>query len=261
MNRSLLLGAVALGAALVVGCNASSGPEPEDVGKATSAMSLQGLFDTGVDNGGNPLAIGAIDPHYVLSGDDPINMGPNAVVVTPPNGSGWNPNTATAEWISIQANATGTGLQTDNYTLTFDIPAGQDPSTATLTGTYFCGEFCTVFLNGTSVSVAGVSCWNVPQNINVAAGGPFVTGSNALEFQITSTKTNPTGVQVTVLNGTVGGSGGCTADVQCPGQWCDESTGVCTALVPNGGPVPTDPSHSNPTLNGGCTAGAGRSPA
>ena len=59
------------------------------------------------------------------------------------------------------------------------------------------------------------------------------------------------------MGGTVGGSG-CTLDAQCPGQWCDESTGVCgRPWSQNGNPVPNDPAHVAPTLNGVCTAAAG----
>jgi hypothetical protein len=49
----------------------------------------------------------------------------------------------------------------------------------------------------------------------------------------------------------------CVSDSDCPGQWCDESTGMCTAKLANGSPIPNDPAHTNPTLNGTCTAGAG----
>ena len=50
----------------------------------------------------------------------------------------------------------------------------------------------------------------------------------------------------------------CVSDASCAaGDWCNESPGACTPKLPNGAPIPTDPPHTNPTLNGTCTAAAG----
>jgi hypothetical protein len=58
--------------------------------------------------------------------------------------------------------------------------------------------------------------------------------------------------------GTCEPAGGCAVDSDCTsGHYCDESTHTCTAKVANGGAVPTDPAHTNPTLDGTCTAAAG----
>jgi MYXO-CTERM domain-containing protein len=52
--------------------------------------------------------------------------------------------------------------------------------------------------------------------------------------------------------------GGCDVDADCTGgNWCDESTHACTPTLPNGMPLPVDPPHANPTLDGTCNAGAG----
>ncbi|HEY8088198.1 MAG TPA: hypothetical protein VIF09_10145 [Polyangiaceae bacterium] len=59
-------------------------------------------------------------------------------------------------------------------------------------------------------------------------------------------------------NGKCEPSGGCNVDADCTGgNWCDETTNVCTPPVANGGAVPTDAAHTNPTLDGTCTAAAG----
>jgi uncharacterized repeat protein (TIGR01451 family) len=51
---------------------------------------------------------------------------------------------------------------------------------------------------------------------------------------------------------------GCTTDSNClAGNWCNESANSCTATLSNGTALPTDASHTNPTLNGVCTAAAG----
>ena len=53
-------------------------------------------------------------------------------------------------------------------------------------------------------------------------------------------------------------AGTCNVDADCTGgKWCDESTHTCTAKLPNGQPVPSNPPHTSPTLNGMCNAGAG----
>jgi hypothetical protein len=59
-------------------------------------------------------------------------------------------------------------------------------------------------------------------------------------------------------NGTCQAVGGCNVDADCTGgDWCDETTHVCTAPLANGTAVPSDPPHSDPTLDGTCTVAAG----
>ena len=59
-------------------------------------------------------------------------------------------------------------------------------------------------------------------------------------------------------NGLCKPAGGCLVDTDCSGgQWCNESAQTCTLPIANGGAVPTDPPHTNPTLNGICTTAAG----
>jgi hypothetical protein len=50
-------------------------------------------------------------------------------------------------------------------------------------------------------------------------------------------------------------AGGCAADADCSAsQWCDVSGGgICTAKIANGGAIPNDPAHGDPTLDGICT--------
>jgi MYXO-CTERM domain-containing protein len=59
-------------------------------------------------------------------------------------------------------------------------------------------------------------------------------------------------------NGTCEAAGACDVDADCTAEhWCDESTHICMAQIPNGGPIPTDAAHMNPTLDGTCTLPAG----
>ncbi len=58
-------------------------------------------------------------------------------------------------------------------------------------------------------------------------------------------------------NGTCEPLGGCNVDADCTaGNWCNETTHACTAKLGNGVALPSDPPHSNPTLNGSCTTAA-----
>jgi MYXO-CTERM domain-containing protein len=59
-------------------------------------------------------------------------------------------------------------------------------------------------------------------------------------------------------NATCEPAGGCNVDADCTAPlWCDESTHTCTPQVANGGALPIDGPHMNPTLDGTCNAGAG----
>jgi len=51
--------------------------------------------------------------------------------------------------------------------------------------------------------------------------------------------------------------GGCNVDGDCTaGQWCNETSHTCSVKLTNGTSIPTDAPHTNPTLNGACTASA-----
>ena len=59
------------------------------------------------------------------------------------------------------------------------------------------------------------------------------------------------------VSGVCMAAGSCDVDADCTGgDWCFEATHTCTPKLANGTLVPTDPTHTSPTLNGVCTAGA-----
>jgi hypothetical protein len=62
-----------LGAQLVFAWAASAHAEP-----------IPGLFNTGVNDAGTPLAGGSVDPHYsLIQSADPAYPGPDAIVAEP----------------------------------------------------------------------------------------------------------------------------------------------------------------------------------
>jgi len=51
---------------------------------------------------------------------------------------------------------------------------------------------------------------------------------------------------------------GCNVDADCKsGNWCNEAAHMCLPTLANGTKVPTDAGHTQPTLDGTCTAAAG----
>jgi hypothetical protein len=249
---------VAFGAVLVVGLIAlmvscAAVPPAEEVGTTSSPLTIAGLFPTGVDAGGTPLAIGATDPHYVLTSDDPAHPGPAAIVVTP--AAGWTGNTATSNWISVQPSAVGTANKVYTYTTTFTL-AGVDPASATLSGSWACDDSCALMLNGMVVATAtyAAPAWNAVGTFTVPAGSPFVTGANTLAFAATNSGGGATGLQVVSISGT---ALGCTADNQClSAQFCNTQTATCEGALPSGTPIPVISGHT-PVLDGTCTTDVG----
>ncbi|MFT3764888.1 MAG: DUF3344 domain-containing protein [Minicystis sp.] len=61
----------------------------------------------------------------------------------------------------------------------------------------------------------------------------------------------------TTTIGTCNTPPGCNTDADCSGgKWCNETAHACTDKLPNGTPIPNDPPHMGPTLNGTCTTAA-----
>jgi hypothetical protein len=241
---------LALVAAVCASCEAGAGA-PEDIGSTASAVTITGLFSTGVNAAGAPLAVGAIDPHYTLSSTDAALPGPNAITVTP--AGGWTGNTATSKWVSGQASTNGAGGAVYTYKTTFTL-AGVNPASATLTGSWSCDDSCVMNLNGTPVAQKNTPGWGTVGNFTVAAGSPFVLGTNTLSIVTSNTTGGPTGLQIVSISGAVNG---CTTDAQCTAaQFCNTQTATCTAKLTNGTAIPTITGHT-PALNGTCTAAVG----
>ena len=200
-SRCLLLCALPIhfvpGCALVVAavcasCEASTGPT-EAVATSSSALAVTGLFATGVDAAGARLAIGTIDPHYVLSSNDANFPGPDALTVNP--AGGWAGAGANSRSISVEASTTGAMGGVYTYTTTFTL-AGVDPTTATLSGQWACDDSCVLELNGTQVASKPTPAWTLVENFTVPAGSPFQLGVNTLAFVTSNTTGGPTGLQV-----------------------------------------------------------------
>ena len=122
-------------------------------------------------------------------------------------------------------------------------PAGATCTTLAVGGT---GTTTCTFTNPMGPGALGT--FLVTVNVNPTATGQIFCST----YTIGST-------QESVLLGTpIVTNVGCTLDSQClAGNWCNETAGACTPTLANGIPVPSDPKHTNPMLQGTCTTQVG----
>jgi hypothetical protein len=156
---------------------------------------IAGLWNTGFDTNGLPLAAGAIDPHYKLISQ------PAAFTDARHNffGSPWLPDGPTSFWLQPGPAAyapNGTYI----YELEFDL--GQcDPRTASITGRWAADDWAELRINGVPVpgvnAAYGFSVW-----APLAVNSGFNSGVNKLQFVVKNIGGGPTGLRVE-LSGTV----------------------------------------------------------
>jgi len=170
---------------------------------SAAVVPVSGLFSTGLDSSGSPLADGAVDPHYTITAG-PDGAG-NAAHVTLSTGfpiPPWLADTTASKWISPQANQSGDPEPPGSYVYrtTFSL-AGLDPSTVQITGQMLADDRVTdVRINGTLLGLAasGFASWTP---LSIKSG--FQAGVNTLDFLLTNagTSNNPSGLRVE-LSGT-----------------------------------------------------------
>ncbi len=154
------------------------------------------LYNTGHDNNHNPLANGAIDPHYtIISSPDLAFPGPNAFSINNnalPIQSGWFGNNATSRWIGPRADGLDNAVGNYTYRTTFSL-AGYNPASASISGRWAMDNTgVDILLNGVSKGISRPGEFNFfnfsPQWI-INSG--FVQGSNTLDFIVFNMPTNP----------------------------------------------------------------------
>jgi len=154
-------------------------------GPLNAAVYNPGLFSTGVDNQGNLLPLGSIDPHYTLiQNPDPLFPGPSASVFSGNGTGGLGPN---SEWIGPVCNPTCLEA-TYIYRTTFDL-TGIDPSAVVIAGKWATDNFgLDILINGSSTGFTAPDDRFAGGSFTISGG--FVGGINTLDF--------------VVLNGTIG---------------------------------------------------------
>lgn len=161
------------------------------------ALSIPGLYNTGVNDSGVELSIGSVDNHYSLL--TPSNATVSSYVIN--NHSAWVAAPVGSEWIG-PANGTATG---ENglyfYTTTFDL-TGLDYTTASISGVWSADNSVNLFLNGINTGLGTVGFSSLSP-FTVSSG--FITGVNTLEYRLTNdpvSSANPTGLLISGLSGT-----------------------------------------------------------
>ncbi|HIG26346.1 MAG TPA: hypothetical protein EYQ50_00540 [Verrucomicrobiales bacterium] len=171
------------------------------------AATIPGLFNSGVDENGDLIIDGAVDPHYVVTfSSDPLFPGPDAVALlpgfpVPP----WVLEGPLSRWISV--NSTQGNAEPGDYTFatTFDL-TGFDANTAIIRGKWAVDNTgIDIILNGVSTFIQNTSGFGGLTDFIIETG--FVDGENFLEF-ITNNgaPSGPTGLRVEML-GTVSAPG------------------------------------------------------
>jgi hypothetical protein len=165
------------------------------------AQALPTIFNTGVDNLGSPLALGANDPHYTS-----LTTSLAAVVINDQLAPPYVQN-AGSKWIWDDAN----GISTDGSTLhtfrtTFVLTPAEVASGLTLTGQFAADNIGNVFLNSGSTSLGttlpggfGISGFLAFASFSGNSG--FVAGTNTLDFVVDGNATGTsTGISQAALN-------------------------------------------------------------
>ncbi len=149
------------------------------LGLSQNALAAQiPIFSTGVDDSGNPLPLGSVDPHFVV-----VETGNQAVVLDPIAGV-WVDNDTTSQWIWLTSDMYQNTGTTNNpiiwtFRTTFDL-TGFDPSTAQIDGLFAVDNgLDDIKLNGNSLpnSSGGFTSRTA---FSITSG--FQPGINTLEF-------------------------------------------------------------------------------
>ncbi len=170
------------------------------------------LYNTGVDDAGNPLPNATVDPHYtLLESPDPEYPGPNTFTLEPgwpvaPDGP-WVADSAVSRWIAPRARqSVGNAAGSYTFRTTFDL-TGFDPARARITGRWTSDNTgMDLVLNGNSLGISQPGNFGVFSEFTIEFG--FVAGTNTLDFLVFNAgeAANPIGLRVEMI-GTVEAAG------------------------------------------------------
>jgi hypothetical protein len=166
------------------------------------------LYNTGVNDAGNPLPDATVDPHYtLLESPDAEYPGPNTYTLEPgwpvaPAGP-WIADSAASRWIAPRARqSVGNAAGSYTFRTTFDL-TGFDPARARITGRWTSDNTgMDIVLNGNSLGISQPGNFGVFSEFTIETG--FVAGTNTLDFLVFNAgdAVNPIGLRVEMI-GTV----------------------------------------------------------
>ncbi|NLK41792.1 MAG: hypothetical protein GX298_07035, partial [Planctomycetes bacterium] len=159
---------------------------------------VTGLYNTGVDDNGIPLAADVADPHYTLFSPE----GLTAYAITKHNA--WVSPGSDAMWIGPTASSVTDAEGWYVYRLTFDIAV--DPANVIINGKWATDNSGEIWLNGTETGVTRLGERGFEDLSDFTLLEGFASGENTLEFKVYNypgTSGNPTGLLVTDLSVTI----------------------------------------------------------
>jgi hypothetical protein len=141
---------------------------------AAGAQGITGLFNTGVDAGGNKMPVGSQDMHYTVN----QNAGAQAFVYNHPAYI-VDPSSAFI-WQQADGNP---GYSTRTFQTTFNVTSGYDPNTAFVSGQWSVDNYgLDILLNGISTGLTNFNGFQTFTSFAINSG--FVAGTNTLEFVV-----------------------------------------------------------------------------
>lgn len=165
------------------------------LGALGSAAQAAGPSSTGVDAGGVPLAPGAVDAHYTVSGggltDAPTYATQNATGYP----GYWLAPDSLSSWITPGLAGSDAANQLQHvytYTTRFDL-SGYDPATARIDGRVAVDDSLRhILLNGQMLDITA-SSYGSFRSFAITSG--FVAGVNTLSFVVGNDYGGPTGLR------------------------------------------------------------------
>ena len=150
---------------------------------AMAALTIPGLYNTGVNDNGAVLPVGSTDSHYGLTGPltTPYVLPHNSAWVTAPAGSAWiGPNST-----SNPSHGDPAGYYSYQLKLTLDL-TGFDLSTLQIGGYWASDNSCEIYLNGASTGFHNYQYgqYGFTQLEPFLLESGFRPGINTLEFLV-----------------------------------------------------------------------------
>jgi hypothetical protein len=171
---------------------------------AIQSAPIPGLFNTGVNDKGIPLADNTVELHYKLV--DPSPMAVTPVVTTSSGGfpiGPWLADNTNSAWITPANDSNGPGMEDGSanyyYELTFDL-TGLDSSTAAIQGNWSTDNAGKdIWINGVATGQANNNQFGSWTPFQITGG--FVEGKNTLTFVVNNGQgaddgSGPTGLRV-----------------------------------------------------------------
>lgn len=166
-------------------------------------INVPGLYNTGVDDSGNVLPLGSVDPHYVVSGaSDTAFIAPivfhspgSQAWVTPPGGAAWiGPNNTDNTWPTDP-----TGNYYYDLRITLDLK-NLDPAKLQISGEWATDNSGQIWVNGQDTGFNTID-WGFSQLSSFLLQDVFTPGINTLEFRVLNSggSPNPSGLLVADL--------------------------------------------------------------